>query len=101
MTPEILNQAVRHCRLIIGEEATTTDVKIDQAIAMVKTLLGTENIDAIRLKQELQTIYSTQIETLLKDTFALIFNLAPEATYNFTFFKLDDEEILKLALGFM
>ena len=63
MTPEILNKAVRHCRLIIGEEATTTDAKIDQAIAMVKTLLGTESIDAIRLKQELQTIYSTQIET--------------------------------------
>lgn len=63
MTPEILNQAVRHCRLIIGEETTTTDAKIDQAIVMVKTLLGADNIDAIRLKQELQTIYSTQIDT--------------------------------------
>lgn len=63
MTPEILNKAVRHCRLIIGEETTTTDATIDQAIARVKILLGTENIDAIRLKQELQTIYSTQIET--------------------------------------
>ena len=63
MTPEILNQAVRHCRLIIGEESTTTDAKIDQAIEMVKILLGAENIDAIRLKRELQTIYSTQIET--------------------------------------
>lgn len=63
MTPEILNQAVRHCRLIIGEEATTTDEKIDQAIAMVKILLGADNIDAIRLKQELQTIYSTQVDT--------------------------------------
>ena len=63
MTPEILNQAVRHCRLIIGEESTTTDAKIDQAIEMVKNLLGAENIDTIRLKRELQTIYSTQIET--------------------------------------
>ena len=63
MTPEILNQAVRHCRLIIGENATTTDTKIDQAIVMVKNLLGTENIDSTRLKRELQTIYSTQIET--------------------------------------
>ena len=63
MTPEILNQTVRHCRLIIGEESTTTDAKIDQAIEMVKILLGAENIDAIRLKRELQTIYSTQIET--------------------------------------
>ena len=63
MTPEILNQAVRHCRLIIGEESTTTDAKIDQAIEMVKNLLGAENIDAIRLKRELQTIYSTKIET--------------------------------------
>lgn len=63
MTPEILNQAVRHCRLIIGEESTTTDAKIDQAIEMVKHLLGAENIDTIRLKRELQTIYSTQIET--------------------------------------
>ncbi|MBQ2351118.1 MAG: Z1 domain-containing protein, partial [Bacteroidales bacterium] len=57
------NQAVRHCRLIIGEESTTTDAKIDQAIEMVKNLLGAENIDTIRLKRELQTIYSTQIET--------------------------------------
>lgn len=63
MTPEILNQAVRHCRLIIGEESTTTDAKIDQAIEMVKNLLGADNIDTIRLKRELQTIYSTQIET--------------------------------------
>ena len=63
MTPEILNKAVRHCRLIIGEETTTTDAKIDQAIAMVKNLLGADNIDAIRLKQELQTIYSTQVDT--------------------------------------
>ena len=63
MTPEILNQAVRHCRLIIGEESTTTDAKIDQAIEMVKNLLGAENIDTIRLKRELQTIYSTKIET--------------------------------------
>lgn len=63
MTPEILNQAVRHCRLIIGEESTTTDAKIDQAIEMVKNLLGAKNIDTIRLKRELQTIYSTQIET--------------------------------------
>lgn len=63
MTSEILNQAVRHCRLIIGEESTTTDAKIDQAIEMVKNLLGAENIDTIRLKRELQTIYSTQIET--------------------------------------
>ncbi len=63
MTPEILNQAVRHCRLIIGEEASTTDVKIDQAIAMVTPLFGAENIDTIRLKQELQTIYSTQVES--------------------------------------
>lgn len=63
MTPEILNQAVRHCRLIIGEESTTTDAKIDQAIEMVKNLLGAENIDTTRLKRELQTIYSTQIES--------------------------------------
>ena len=63
MTPEILNQAVRHCRLIIGEETTTTDAKIDRAIEMVKNLLGAENIDTIRLKQELQTIYSTQVDT--------------------------------------
>ena len=63
MTPEILNQAVRHCRLIIGEESTTTDAKIDHAIEMVKNLLGAENIDTIRLKRELQTIYSTKIET--------------------------------------
>lgn len=63
MTPEILNQAVRHCRLIIGEESTTTDAKIDQAIEMVKNLLGAENIDITRLKRELQTIYSTQIES--------------------------------------
>lgn len=63
MTPEILNQAVRHCRLIIGEESTTTDAKIDQAIEMVKNLLGAENIDTTRLKRELQTIYSTKIET--------------------------------------
>lgn len=63
MTPEFLNKAVRHCRLIIGEEATTTDAKIDQAIEKVKILLGAENIDTIRLKQELQTIYSTQVDT--------------------------------------
>jgi len=62
MTPETLNQAVRHCRLLIGEEASTTDEKIDGAIEMVKNLLGADNIDAVRLKRELQTIYSTQIE---------------------------------------
>lgn len=64
MTPEILNKAVRHCMIIIGEEATTTDAKIDQAIEDVRNyLLRTEEIDTIRLKQELQTIYSTQVDT--------------------------------------
>lgn len=65
MTPEILNQAVGHCRLIIGEETTTTDAKIDQAIGMVQTFFRAQSIeiDAIRLKQELQTIYSTQVDT--------------------------------------
>lgn len=62
MITDVLNKAVRHCRLIIGEESTTTDAKIDEAIEMVKVLLGAENIDSIHLKQELQTIYSTQVE---------------------------------------
>lgn len=62
MTPEILYKAVRICRTLIGEESTTTDEKIDNAIEMVKKMLGEENIDSIRLKQELQTIYSTQID---------------------------------------
>lgn len=64
MTQETLNKAVRHCRLIIGEQATTTDAQIDQAIEDVRNyLLRTEEIDTIRLKQELQTIYSTQVDT--------------------------------------
>ena len=61
MTPEILNQAVRHCRLILGEEATTTDEKIDSAIVMVQSMLGADNIDTVQLKKRLQAIYSTQI----------------------------------------
>lgn len=63
MTPEILNKAVRICRILIGEMPSTTDEKIDNAINEVKTLFKSENIDAIRLKQELQTIYSTQVDT--------------------------------------
>ena len=63
MTPEILNQAVRICRIRIGEMPTTTDEKIDNAINEIKNLFGPDNIDSVRLKQELQTIYSTQIET--------------------------------------
>ena len=63
MTPEILNQAVRICRIRIGKMSTTTDETIDNAIREVEILFGTENIDAIRLKQELQTIYSTQVDT--------------------------------------
>lgn len=61
MTQEILIKAMRHCRLIIGEEPATTDAKIDSAINMVKMIL--EDIDPIQLKRELQTMYSTQIET--------------------------------------
>lgn len=63
MTPEILNQAVRICRIRIGEIPTTTDEQIDNAINEVKALFGADNIDAIRLKQELQTLYSTQVDT--------------------------------------
>lgn len=63
MTPEILNQAVRICRIRIGEIPTTTDEQIDNAINDVKALFGADNIDAIRLKQELQTLYSTQVDT--------------------------------------
>lgn len=63
MTPEILNQAVRICRIRIGEIPTTTDKQIDNAINDVKALFGADNIDAIRLKQELQTLYSTQVDT--------------------------------------
>lgn len=63
MTPDILNQAVRICRIRIGEKNTATDEEIDCAINDVKSLFGSDNIDAIRLKQELQTIYSTQVDT--------------------------------------
>ena len=38
MTPEILYKAVRICRTLIGEESTTTDEKIDNAIEMVKKM---------------------------------------------------------------
>ncbi|MBR2260210.1 MAG: Z1 domain-containing protein [Paludibacteraceae bacterium] len=59
----MLNQAVRICRIRIGEISTTTDAKINNAINEVKALFGANNIDAIRLKQELQAIYSTQVDT--------------------------------------
>lgn len=62
MTQEILNKAVRICRILIGEMHSTTDEKIDNAINEVMTMFGADNIDAIRLKQELQTMYSTKIE---------------------------------------
>ena len=62
MTPNVLNTAINHCRLIIGEESTTTDSKINDAINKVKLLYNSGEIDEIRLKQELLTLYSTQVE---------------------------------------
>ena len=49
MTPNVLNTAINHCRLIIGEESTTTDSKINDAINKVKLLYNSGEIDEIRL----------------------------------------------------
>jgi len=63
MNQEILDKAVRISRTLIGEKTTTTDEEIDKAISNVKQLFTEDTLDVIRLKQELQTIYSTQIES--------------------------------------
>jgi len=62
MNNETLNNAVRICRFLIGEVTTTTDEVINNAVEHVLLLPEFNNLDVNRLKQELQTIYSIQVE---------------------------------------
>lgn len=64
MTPEEKYQAIQICRQLIGIDKTvTTDSEIDQAINKVSLLISLDDNDTKKIKRELQTIYSTQIET--------------------------------------
>lgn len=57
-------QAIQICRTLIGYDITvTTDKEIEDAVVKVKKLLNLDENTVLLVKKELQTIYSTQIDT--------------------------------------